>query len=326
MKSALPRFVLRRVLQLAPVLLGIASLNFFLVHLAPGDAADIIAGQSGHGTPELVAALRRDFGLDLPLVQQFFVFVGRLLRFDLGYSAVQQVPVIDLVLGRMPATLLLMVTALSLAIGIGVILGVAAARKRGTWVDHVISVGALVFYAVPVFWLGLMLIVLFSITLGVLPSGGMSEIGKGNTGFAHLVDVLRHLILPAVTMALFYLALYTRVMRTSMLEVFSLEYIVAARAKGLPERAIAWRHAVPNAILPVVTLAGIQFGHLLGGSILIETVFGWPGLGRLVFDALLQRDTNVLLGVLFVSSVVVVVVNLLVDLLYGFLDPRIVHR
>ena len=326
MKSALPAFVLRRVLQLAPVLLAIASLNFFLVHMAPGDAADIIAGQSGHGTPELVAALRRDFGLDLPLVQQFFVFVGRLLRFDLGYSAVQQVPVIDLILGRMPATLILMLSAIALAIGVGVILGVAAARRRGTWIDHLISVGALVFYAVPVFWLGLMLIVLFSIVLGVLPSGGMSEIGKAGTGFAHALDVLRHLILPAITMALFYLALYTRVMRTSMLEVFSLEYIVAARAKGLRESAIAWRHAVPNAILPVVTLAGIQFGHLLGGSILIETVFGWPGLGRLVFDALLQRDTNVLLGVLFVSSVVVVVVNLAVDLLYGFLDPRIVHR
>ena len=326
MKSALPAFVLRRVLQLAPVLLAIASLNFFLVHMAPGDAADIIAGQSGHGTPELVAALRRDFGLDLPLVQQFFVFVGRLLRFDLGYSAVQQVPVIDLILGRMPATLILMLSAIALAIGVGVILGVAAARRRGTWIDHLISVGALVFYAVPVFWLGLMLIVLFSIVLGVLPSGGMSEIGKARTGFGHALDVLRHLILPAITMALFYLALYTRVMRTSMLEVFSLEYIVAARAKGLRESAIAWRHAVPNAILPVVTLAGIQFGHLLGGSILIETVFGWPGLGRLVFDALLQRDTNVLLGVLFVSSVVVVVVNLAVDLLYGFLDPRIVHR
>lgn len=325
MKSALPAFVLRRVLQLAPVLLAIASLNFFLVHLAPGDAAEIIAGQSGHGTPELVAALRRDFGLDLPLVQQFFIFVGRLLRFDLGYSAVQQVPVIDLIAGRMPATLLLMLSAISLAIGVGVILGVAAARMRGTWIDHAISVGALVFYAVPVFWLGLMLIVLFSIVLGVLPSGGMSEIGKSTTGFAYALDVLRHLVLPALTMALFYLALYTRVMRTSMLEVLSLEYIVAARAKGLPESAIAWRHAVPNAILPVVTLAGIQFGHLLGGSILIETVFGWPGLGRLVFDALLQRDTNVLLGILFVSSVVVVVANLLVDLLYGFLDPRIVH-
>jgi peptide/nickel transport system permease protein len=326
MKSALPTFILRRLLQLVPVLLGIASLNFFLVHLAPGDAADIIAGQSGHGTPEQVAALRHDFGLDLPLWQQFFVFIGRLLRFDLGTSSVQQVPVIDLILSRLPATLLLMVTAITLAIGLGVILGVAAARKRGTWVDHVIAVGALVFYAVPVFWLGLMLIVLFSIVLGVLPSGGMSDIGKSGSGFAHVVDVLRHLVLPAVTMALFYLALYTRVMRTSMLEVLSLEYIVAARAKGLREAAIAWRHAVPNAILPVVTLAGIQFGHLLGGSILIETVFGWPGLGRLVFDALLQRDTNVLLGILFVSSVVVVLANLLVDLLYGFLDPRIVHR
>ncbi|MEO7762579.1 MAG: ABC transporter permease [Casimicrobiaceae bacterium] len=326
MKSELPAFVLRRVLQLVPVLLAIASLNFLLLHLAPGDAAEIIAGQSGHGTPEMVAALRRDFGLDLPLLQQFFVFVGRLLRFDLGYSAVQQVPVIDLVLGRLPATLILMLSALTLAIGGGVLLGVAAARKRGTWIDHAISVGALVFYAVPVFWLGLMLIVLFSIMLGVLPSGGMSDIGKAESGFAYVLDVLRHLVLPAFTMALFYLALYTRVMRTSMLEVFSLEYIVAARAKGLSESAIAWRHAVPNAILPVVTLAGIQFGHLLGGSILIETVFGWPGLGRLVFDALLQRDTNVLLGILFVSSVVVVVVNLLVDLLYGFLDPRIVHR
>ena len=326
MKSALATFILRRVLQLVPVLLGIASLNFFLVHLAPGDAADIIAGQSGHGTPEMVAALRRDFGLDLPLWQQFFVFIGRLLRFDLGISSVQQVPVIDLILSRLPATLLLMVTAITLAIALGVILGVVAARKRGTWVDHVIAVGALVFYAVPVFWLGLMLIVLFSIVLGVLPSGGMSDIRKGGSGFAYALDVLRHLVLPAVTMALFYVALYTRVMRTSMLEVLSLEYIVAARAKGLRERAIAWQHAVPNAILPVVTLAGIQFGHLLGGSILIETVFGWPGLGRLVFDALLQRDTNVLLGILFVSSVVVVLANLLVDLLYGFLDPRIVHR
>lgn len=325
MKSSLPKFVLRRVLQLIPVLLGIASLNFFLVHLAPGDAAEIISGQSGHGSPELVAALRRDFGLDLPLLQQFFVFVGRLLRFDLGYSVVQQVPVIDLVAGRMPATLLLMLTAISLAIVAGVILGVTASRRRGSWIDHAISVGALVFYAVPVFWLGLMLIVLFSIVLGVLPSGGMSTIGTAGNGLDHVLDVLRHLVLPAITMALFYLALYTRVMRTSMLEVFSLEYIVAARAKGLPESAIAWRHAVPNAILPIVTLAGIQFGHLLGGSILIETVFGWPGLGRLVFDALLQRDTNVLLGILFVSSVVVVVVNLVVDLVYGLLDPRIVH-
>jgi peptide/nickel transport system permease protein len=326
MRSASLGFVLRRLLQMVPVLLAIASLNFFLVHMAPGDAADIIAGQSGNATPEFVAGLRHDFGLDKPLFEQFFIYVARLLRFDLGYSSVQQAPVIDLILQRLPAPLLLMLTAVTLAVAAGVALGVASARRRGSWADRAISITALVFYAVPVFWLGLMLIVLFSIVLGVLPSGGMSEIGKANGGVDHALDVLRHLILPAITMALFYLALYTRVMRSSMLEVLSLEYIIAARAKGLPESAIAWRHAVPNAILPIVTLAGVQFGHLLGGSILIETVFGWPGLGRLVFDALLQRDMNLLLGILFVSSVVVVLANLVVDLLYGFLDPRIVHK
>jgi peptide/nickel transport system permease protein len=190
----------------------------------------------------------------------------------------------------------------------------------------VISVGALIAYAVPTFWLGLMLIVVFSIHLQLLPSGGMIDVTAGLTGLAYAMDVARHLVLPSITMALFYLAVYTRVMRSSMLEVYGLEYIITARAKGLSERAIAWRHTARNAALPVLTLAGVQFGHLLGGSILIETVFGWPGLGRLVFDALGQRDLNTLLGILFVSSVVVVLVNLCVDLLYGWLDPRIVHR
>ena len=320
------RYVLRRLLLLIPVVLAIAALNFVLLHLAPGDAAEIIAGQSGHGTPEFVAQLRREFGLDRPVVQQFFIFAGRLLTLDLGYSFVQSTPVATLIAGRLPATLLLMLSALALAIAGGVVLGVAAARRRGRLADALISVVALIAYAMPTFWLGLMLIVLFSIHLNLLPSGGMTDVVVARTGIAHALDVARHLVLPALTMALFYLAVYTRVMRASMLEVYGLEYIVTARAKGLGERAIAWRHAARNAALPVVTLAGVQFGHLLGGSILVETVFGWPGLGRLVFDALGQRDLNTLLGVLFVSSVVVVLVNLVVDLLYGSLDPRIVHR
>ena len=320
------RYILRRLLLLVPVVLAIAALNFVLLHLAPGDAAEIIAGQSGHGTPEFVAQLRREFGLDRPIYQQFFIFTGRLLTLDLGYSFVQSTPVATLIAERLPATLLLMFSALSLAIAGGVALGVAAARRRGRLADALISVGALVAYAIPAFWLGLMLIVLFSIHLNLLPSGGMFDVGANRSGFAYAVDVARHLILPALTMALFYLAVYTRVMRASMLEVYGLEYIVTARAKGLGEQAIAWQHAARNAALPVVTLAGVQFGHLLGGSILIETVFGWPGLGRLVFDALGQRDLNTLLGILFVSSVVVVLVNLAVDLLYGWLDPRIVHR
>jgi peptide/nickel transport system permease protein len=320
------RYVLRRLLQLVPVLLAIATLNFFLLQIAPGDAADIIAGQSGHATPEFIAALRAEFGLDQPLWRQYLLYLAKLVTLDLGYSFQYQVPVAKLILERLPATLLLMVPALVLAIGLGVVFGVAASRRRGGWIDGVVSIGALVVYATPVFWLGLMLIVLFSIQLGWLPSGGMVDVRAGATGAAYALDVARHLVLPVITMALFYVAIYTRLMRASMLEVYSLDFITTARAKGVAERGIAWRHAARNALLPVVTLAGLQFGHLLGGSVLVETVFGWPGLGRLVFDSLLQRDLNMLLGILFVSSVVVVLANLAADLTYGVLDPRIVHK
>jgi len=203
---------------------------------------------------------------------------------------------------------------------------VAAARRSGRWLDSVISVLALVVYATPAFWLGLMLIVLFSVYFDLLPSGGMMTIGSGKTGLTLALDIARHLVLPATTLGLFYVAIYARLMRASMLEVYNLDFITTARAKGLTEGRIAWTHAFRNALLPVVTLAGVQFGHLLGGSILVETVFAWPGLGRLVFDALLQRDLNLLLGILFVSSVVVILANLIVDLTYGFLDPRIVHK
>jgi peptide/nickel transport system permease protein len=319
-------FIARRLAQLVPVLLAIATLNFLLLHMAPGDAADIIAGQAGHATPEFVAELRREFGLDKPLHEQYLIYLGKLATLDLGYSTLYQLPVADLILERLPATLWLMIPALAIAVGLGVVLGVVAAKNRGGWLDSVVSVGALVVYATPVFWLGLMLIVFFSITLGILPSGGASDVRESHTGFAYALDFARHLVLPVVTMALFYVAIYTRLMRASMLEVYSLDFITTARAKGVPERAIAWRHAARNALLPVVTLAGLQFGHLLGGSVLVETVFGWPGLGRLVFDSLQQRDLNLLLGILFVSSVVVVLANLAADLTYGLLDPRIVHK
>ena len=320
------RFLVRRFAQLIPVALAIATLNFLLLHLAPGDAADIVAGQAGHATPEFVAQLRRDFGLDRPLYEQYLIYVARLVSFDLGYSFVYQRPVAELILERLPATLLLMIAAITVAIAFGVVLGVVAAKNRGSLVDNIISVGALVIYAMPVFWLGLMLIVFFSITLGALPSGGMTDVRAAPTGFAYVADVARHAILPILTMALFYVAIYTRLMRASMLEVYALDFITTARAKGVPEGRVAWSHAARNALLPVVTLAGLQFGHLLGGSVLVETVFGWPGLGRLVFDSLLQRDLNLLLGLLFVSSGVVVLANLAADLAYGLLDPRISQR
>ncbi|MGH7266126.1 MAG: ABC transporter permease [Candidatus Rokuibacteriota bacterium] len=325
MSSPTLAFALRRLIQLVPVVLAFASLNFVLLHVAPGDAADVLAGMAGHATPEYVSQLRAEFGLDRPLPEQFVIFMRKLLTLDLGVSPVHQTRVSSLILDRLAATILLMGSAIVLAVALGVVLGVTAAMRHRSWIDGLISVAALVVYATPVFWLGLMLIVLFSLSLGLLPSGGMVEIAADKRGLAYGLDVLRHLALPAVTLALFYVALYTRLMRASMLEVYGLDYIVTARAKGLSERAIAWGHAARNALLPVVTLAGVQLGHLLGGSILVETVFGWPGLGRLVFDALLQRDLNLLLGILFVSSVAVVLANLLVDLVYGLLDPRIVQ-
>jgi len=324
--AALLSFLVRRLIQLLPVVLAIAVLNFVLVHMAPGDVAQLLAGQSGQASAEFVQQLRHDFGLDRPLYMQFLLYIGRLLTFDLGYSYVQQAPVLGLILDRLPATLLLMVSSIALAIAFGILLGVTAARRYGTLVDNVISVAALVAYATPVFWLGLVLIVLFSVDLGWLPPDGMTDTSRSASGLAYALDVLRHLILPAVSLALFYVAVYTRLMRSSMLEILGREFITAARAKGLAERTIAWLHAAPNAILPVITIAGVMFGNMLGGSILVETVFGWPGLGRLIFDALLQRDLNLLLGILFVSSFVVVVANLLVDLAYGLLDPRIVHK
>ncbi|MGO4668428.1 ABC transporter permease [Bosea sp. 2YAB26] len=319
-------FVSVRLLQVVPSVLGIAVLNFALLHLAPGDAAEIIGAQSGGASKEFVDELRRSFGIDRPLYQQFFIYLGKLLTFDLGVSNVQQRPVLDLIADRMPATLLLMLTAIGIAIVVGVLCGVVAAMRHRKWVDTIVSVLALLCYAMPQFWLGLMLIVLFSVTLGVLPSGGMMTIGAQMGPLARALDIARHLVLPALTLGLFYAAVYARLMRASMLEVYSSDFITTARAKGLSEGRISLTHAARNALMPVVTLGGVQIGHMLGGSILVETVFGWPGLGRLLFDGLLQRDLNLLLGILFISSILVVLCNLLVDLVYGLIDPRILAR
>ena len=324
--SATLIFILIRLLQTIPVVLAIASLNFILLQLAPGDAADVIVAMSGHGSAEAVAEIRQAYGLDKSMLQQYFIYIGHLLRLDLGVSIIQGRPVVELIGDRLGATLILMLTAITIAILIGVVLGILAALRHRSPIDVALTVLALVVYATPQFWLGLMLIVFFSITLDILPSGGMQSIGVELGTVGSILDVARHLVLPALTLALFYVAVYTRLMRTSMLDVMTMDYITTARAKGLSEARTAFTHAARNALIPVVTLIGVQVGHLLGGSILVETVFGWPGLGRLVLDALLQRDLNLLLGILFISSVVVVVTNLAVDVVYGLLDPRLVRR
>lgn len=319
-------FVYRRLFQLVPVVLAIASFNFVLIHLAPGDAADIVAGQGGYSTIEYVEELRREFGLDKPLYQQYLIYMGKVLTLDLGFSPVQHKPVLTLIVERLPATVILVLSAIVMATGFGILLGIISASRRGTVIDSLVTVGALFFYATPAFWFGLMLIVFFSLKLDLLPSSGMETIASGKIGLAYVMDVTNHLILPSLTMALYYLAIYTRLMRASMLEVLSLDFVRTARAKGLAEYTVAWKHAARNALLPVVTVAGLQIGHFMGGSVLVETIFGWPGLGRLVFDALGQRDTNLLMGIFLMSSVFVVMMNLIADLIYGMLDPRITHK
>ena len=308
------------------MVLAMVVFNFALLHLAPGDAADVLAGEAGSATPEFMTQLRADFGLDRPLLVQLGFYLRQVLSLDLGFSFRHKLPVLDLILTRLPATLVLMGTAITLAVTLGMLLGVLAARYVNTWVDGVVSVFALLSYATPIFWIGLMLIVLFGIHLGWLPTHGMALAGTGVAGLAFALDVGRHLILPAATLALFYVALYTRLMRAAMLEVYTLDYVQSARAKGLGEGRIALKHVLRNALLPVVTMAGIQVGHVLGGSVLVETVFGWPGLGRLAFESVFARDVNLLLGLLLFSSMLVVLANLATDLLYSVLDPRIAVR
>jgi peptide/nickel transport system permease protein len=320
------RTLRRTAFQAVPTVIAIVVIDFFLLRLAPGDAADALAAESGSATEETMAALRAHFGLDQPAIMQFLAYIGHLLHFSLGFSPLYNMPVSQLIGERLPASLLLMVTALSLALLIGITAGVVMSAFAGRFTDRVLSVIALLFYSVPGFWIGLMLIVVFSVWLGWLPSGGAETIGSGLTGFPWVQDRLRHLILPAFSLALFFIAIYARLVRASMLEVRDQDYVRTAMAKGLSNRVITLRHMLWNALLPVTTVAGMHVGAILGGAVVVETVFSWPGLGRLAFEAVLKRDFSVLLGILLLSSLMVIVVNMLVDLLQAWLDPRIALR
>jgi len=325
MSSSLFGYIGRRLLQLLPIALLIVLTTYILMRLAPGDMADVIAGESGAATPEYMAQLRSQFSLDLPAGTVFLNYLRNLLHFDLGFSFHNSMPVADLILERVGPTLVLMLTSLGIAATLGVALGVVSARYRGTWLDEVISALSTIGFATPVFWAGLVLIVVFSVHLKWLPSAGMSSIGGPPvTTLTGLLEHIRYLLLPALTLSFFYLAIYVRITRSAMLEVYGLDFVRTARAKGLSELRVSLKHVLRNALLPVVTLTGLQLASLMGGSIVIETIFAWPGLGRLTFDAVFYRDINLLLGVFLFSSLLVVLMNLLVDILYAFLDPRVV--
>lgn len=312
-----------RVAQALGLILAVVALNFLLIHIAPGDPATVIVGESGAGDPELVEQIRSQYGLDRPVLVQLASYVGRVATGDLGQSYFFNQSVTSLIAQRLWPTILLVGSALTFAVVAGTLVGVATARRPDSPVSHAATVLALVGFSMPVFWTGIMLVILFASTWQLLPVQGWHDVFYSAGIVGTSVDIAEHLILPALTLGLIYLAQYSRLSRASMLEVLESDYVRTARAKGLGEASVVYKHALRNAVIPVVTVVGLQFGALLSGALLVETVFNWPGLGRLAFDSILRRDTSVLLGVLLISAVMVIVANLLTDLLYTVIDPRI---
>ncbi|MBX9843482.1 MAG: ABC transporter permease [Xanthobacteraceae bacterium] len=313
--------VLSRVAFGIPVILIIIVVTFVLTRMAPGDPATLLAGDAP--TPEFLAAIRKEYGLDEPLLQQLLTYLLRAIQFDFGTSIYYQRPVMGIIMERFPATLLLTGSATLLAAALGILFGVWSARNRGSGLDTAISAASLVGYSIPAFWLGQLLILVFAVHLNVLPAGGMSSPRENYAGFAYMLDVARHMILPTITLATFELALITRFTRTAMIEALGKEYVLVARAKGARMGYVVWAHAFPNAVVTTVTIIGLEFGVLLAGAVLTETIYGWPGLGRLFFDAIFRRDFPLLSGCFIFASVCVVAVNLLTDIICSALDPRI---
>jgi peptide/nickel transport system permease protein len=305
------------------LLLAVLVLNFCLIHAAPGDPALVIAGEMGGASAEVIAALRVKYGLDKSLLEQLFTYLGKVATGDFGYSYYFNEPVLGLIGQRIPATLYLVLSALALSIVIGTVLGIISARKPNGLFSQGVTVISLAGYAAPVFWTGLMLLLLFGSVWPILPVTGMTDVARPKAGFAYVIDVLQHLVLPATTLALVYIAQYSRLARVNMIDALTADYVRTARAKGLPEFIVIGKHALRNTLIPIVTVAGLQFGHLFAGAVLVETVFSWPGMGRLVFESILRRDYPTLLAVLFFSAVLVMAANILTDLVYRLVDPRI---
>ncbi|MDE4306196.1 ABC transporter permease [Phaeobacter gallaeciensis] len=318
--------ILTRLAKAALTLLAIAVLNFCLLHAAPGDPAVVLAGEAGAADEQMIAQLRERFGLDQPFGVQLWKYVSGVATLDLGYSFRQGAPVIDLIADRLPATLLLTLTAFVISLVCGIALGVAAAARVGKPQDSLLTTFALLFYATPLYWAALMAVLVFSVWLGWLPGFGYETVGADYTGWGRGIDIAKHLVLPALTLGLFFMAVYMRMTRASMLEVSTADFVKTARAKGLSDKVIRRRHILRNAILPVVTLAGLQAGQLIGGAVLTETVFAWPGIGRLMFESLAARDYNTILGVFLVSAAMVILFNIVTDIVYRLVDPRIGAR
>ena len=318
------RFVVSRLLQVIPTIAGIVLVGFLLIHIAPGDPILTLAGE--HGDAEYYAFMRHHFGLDQPLVTQLGTYFVRVAHGDFSFSYVYGRTTFDVIAERAPATLLLTGAALVLALVVAVPLGAFAARRPLGTRDFAINTVTLGLYSAPVFWIGQIMVLLFALRWGLAPAQGMSEAGSNAGGVSATMDVMRHLALPAIALALQEIAVLARLTRSRLVDELARDHIRTARAKGLSERAVLWRHALPRVLMPVVTVVGARAGHLIAGAVIVEIVFGWPGMGRLLLASLQSRDTPVLLGLFFLVSFTVVLMNLVTDIVHASLDPRISLR
>lgn len=317
------RLIRRRLLTAVPVMLIVVIGAFLLLELAPGDAVDAYILSTGGADAQMIEDMRAAWGLDQSAWARLGAYLSALAHGDLGWSVSFSRPIRDVIFERLPNTLMLMTAATALSFGLGSLLGIVAGAKPGSFRDRFLSIGSLALYAVPGFWLALVLIIIFSISLRWLPLSGIETIASGKHGLSRAMDVARHLVLPVASLGIIYLALYLRLMRAGMAEVWRQDFVRAAEARGLSRSRIVLRHVARNALLPLVTMLGLQSASMLGGSVVIESVFAIPGLGRLASEAVASRDTPLLLGIVLVSAVLVIIVNLLVDIAYALLDPRV---
>lgn len=319
----LARLILRRLINSIPVLLIVLAGTFFLLNAASGDAVDAYLGSIGGGDAELAKSLRTEYGLDGSPFARLWFYLTRLAQGDMGWSVALNRPIGALILERLPVTLWLMGSATAVSFLLGSALGVIAGRRPGSLADRLLSTGSLALYSVPSFWLGLVLAVVFAVQLRWFPVSGIETLASGKTGLARVRDIAWHLTLPVAALGMIYLALFLRMMRAGMAEVWRRDFTLAARARGLSDARITLNHVARNALLPLVTMLGLQAAGMLGGSVVIESIFAVPGFGRLAQEAVAGRDAPLLMGIILTSAAMVVSVNLCVDLVYGLLDPRV---
>lgn len=320
------RSLARTCLQAAPTILLILLLGFGLLHLAPGDMVDVMTAEAGGGSVETNALLRQSLGLDQPMLKQFFAYFGNLAQFSLGDSPRYGRPVFELIMARLPSTLTLMATSIALAAVLGIGVGALMFRLEGRAAARPLSALMLVLYSTPSFWIGILLVLLFGVHLQWLPTGGYRTVGASLSGLDFLLDRLRFLILPTLALTCHFMAVYAQVTRSSLRDAARQDHVRTAVGKGLPPGRVLRGHILRNGLLPVITLIGVHAASILGGAVVIESVFAWPGMGRLAYEAVLAREYVVVLGVIFVSALTVIAVNAVVDLAQAALDPRIGAR